>query len=68
MMLPACALTDPLLVRKICKELSVEKDPEKVQDLLSLFRAAIEDDQSELKLKALCLGRRYAFLREKLKH
>lgn len=66
--MPACVFTDPILLRKICQELSIENDPGRLQDLLSLLRAAIEDDQTELKSKALYLGSRYAFLRERLKH
>jgi hypothetical protein len=63
-----CAiLSDPVLLRQICKQLSIEKDPETVQELFSLLRVVLENDQARLRSEYLHLANRYSFLREKLK-
>jgi hypothetical protein len=61
-------LYDPVLLRQICRELSAETDPEKIQDLLSLVRAVVENDQAKLRSESYQLVDRYPFLLEKLKH
>jgi hypothetical protein len=61
-------LYDPMLLRQICRELSVENDPEKVQDLVALLRAVVENDQAKLRSESHHLVDRYPFLRERLKH
>lgn len=58
---------DPELLRQICKEIATEKNSGRLQDLLSLLRAVIEDDQEELRAQLLHLADRYALLNERLK-
>jgi hypothetical protein len=50
---------DPDLVRKLCREIVQESEPEKITDLLSLLHAVIKDDQEEVRLRASFLGRKY---------
>jgi hypothetical protein len=56
---------DAELLRKICKELLAEKDSERLQELLSLLCALVEDDREEVRLKLRQLSGRYPSLREK---
>ena len=58
---------DPKLLRKICAELSAERDSEKVEELLSLLRAIVDDDQEELCLRLHYLAGRFPFLAEELR-
>jgi hypothetical protein len=53
-------LFDPGPVRSICRDLAVETNPERVQDLMSLLQAVIRDDQEEVWLRLLCLAEKYA--------
>ncbi len=50
---------DDDLVRRLCREIVEEKDPEKVADLLSLLQAVIKDDQEEVRVRVLFLVQRY---------
>jgi len=57
-------LHDPELLRQICKELSNERNPERVQELFSLLRSVVEvDNWGELQWRLLDLADRYPFLR-----
>jgi len=49
-----CVFDDDL-VRRLCREIVEEKDPEKVADLLSLLQAVIKDDEEEVRVRALFL-------------
>lgn len=42
---------DADLLRKICKELLTEKDSERLQELLSLLCAPVEDDWEDVRVK-----------------
>jgi len=57
-------LHDPEFLRRVCQELSTQSNPEKVQDLLSLLRAVVDDDHEELQLRLHRMAGRYPFLRE----
>ena len=52
---------DDDLVRRLCREILEEKDPEKTAELLSLLRAVIKDNQDEIRERALFLVRKYGF-------
>ena len=47
------------LVRQLCREISVEKDGQKSQDLISLLQAVIREDQEEMRLRMAFLARQY---------
>lgn len=47
------------LVRQPCREISVEKDPQKSHDLISLLQAVIRDDQEEMRLRMAFLAKKY---------
>ena len=49
------------LVCKICGEVVNEKDPERVQDLISLLQAVIKDDQEDIRIRMAFLAKKYAF-------
>jgi hypothetical protein len=50
---------DPDLVRKLCREILQESDPEKTSVLLDLLHAVIKDDQEEVRLRATFLAKKY---------
>jgi hypothetical protein len=56
-------MIDAELLRAICKELIAEKDREKLQELLSLLCALVDDDQEEVDVKLRELSRRYSSLK-----
>lgn len=56
---------DAELLRKICKELLTEKDSERLQELLSLLCALVEDDWEDVRVKLRQLSERYPSLRKK---
>ena len=39
------------LVRKLCGDILHEKDPVRVQDLISLLQAVIKEDQEEIRIR-----------------
>jgi hypothetical protein len=53
---------DPDLVRKVCRELSPENDPEKIEELVSLLRSIIEGHQVDLSTRLRHLAYQYQFL------
>lgn len=56
-------MIDAELLRAICKELIAEKDREKLQELLSLLCALVDNDQEEIDAKLRELSKRYPFLK-----
>jgi hypothetical protein len=48
------------LVRKLCGDILNEKDPGRVQDLISLLRAVIKEDQEEIRIRMAFLAKKYA--------
>jgi len=56
-------MIDAELLRAICKELIAEKDREKLQELLSLLCALVDDDQEEVDAKLRELSNRYPSLK-----
>ena len=51
---------NPDLVRKLCADILNEKDPGRVQDLISLLRAVIKQDQEEIRIRMVFLAKKYA--------
>jgi hypothetical protein len=51
---------DIQLVRTLCQEITEEKDPPRVEELLRLLQAVIKDDQEEVRLRMSFLTRKYA--------
>jgi hypothetical protein len=51
---------DIQLVRTLCQEITEEKDPPRVEELLHLLQAVIKDDQEEVRLRMSFLTRKYA--------
>ena len=51
---------DVQLVRTLCQEVTEEKDPPRVEELLHLLQAVIKDDQEEVRLRMSFLTREYA--------
>jgi hypothetical protein len=60
-------LYDIVLIRRICRELSIEIDPSKLQDLGWLLQSLIAEDPEEIRVRVSDLAKRYPFLRERLK-
>jgi len=48
------------LVRQLCRDIAKEKDPEKEQDLVSVLRAVIREDQEEIRVRMAFLAKKYA--------
>ena len=48
------------LVRKLCEDVLHEKDPGRVQDLISLLQAVIKEDQEEIRIRMAFLAKKYA--------
>jgi len=48
------------LVRKLCEDILNEKDPGRVQDLISLLQAVIKEDQEEIRIRMVFLAKKYA--------
>jgi hypothetical protein len=48
------------LVRKLCADILNEKDPGRVQDLISLLQAVIKEDQEEIRIRMAFLAKKYA--------
>jgi hypothetical protein len=49
-------------VRWLCREISAEGDPRKVEDLISLLHAVIKDDHEEVRTRMAFLAKKYAGL------
>jgi len=48
------------LLRKLCRDIANEKDSEKEQDLVSVLRAVIKEDQEEIRVRMAFLAKKYA--------
>ena len=48
------------LLRKLCRDIANEKDSEKEQDLVSVLRAVIREDQEEIRVRMAFLAKKYA--------
>lgn len=48
------------LVRRLCIQISESKDPNKIDELLSLIQAILQDDQEELRVRLQFLCEKYA--------
>jgi hypothetical protein len=48
------------LVRKLCGDILNEKEPGRVQDLISLLQAVIKEDQEEIRIRMAFLAKKYA--------
>jgi hypothetical protein len=48
------------LLRQLCRDIANEKDPEKEQDLVSVLRAVIREDQEEIRVRMAFLAKKYA--------
>jgi hypothetical protein len=55
-------LYDTDLVRRLCREIAAEQDPQKTDELVSLLHAMIKDDQDEVRTRLSFLAQRYANL------
>jgi hypothetical protein len=47
------------LVRALCRDIAAEKDPHKVEELISLLQAVVRDDQEEIRLRMTFLAKKY---------
>ena len=50
---------DTDLVWQLCREITGEKDPERVEELLSLLRAVVKEDQEEIRVRMKFLAKKY---------
>jgi hypothetical protein len=57
-------LYDAVLIRRICRDLSAEKDFSKMHELSCLLESLIAEDDSDVRFRVLELGARYPFLRD----
>ena len=48
------------LLRQLCRDIAKEKDSEKEQDLVSVLRAVIREDQEEIRVRMAFLAKKYA--------
>jgi hypothetical protein len=48
------------LLRQLCRDIANEKDSEKEQDLVSVLRAVIKEDQEEIRVRMAFLAKKYA--------
>lgn len=48
------------LVRSLCHDVTVEKDPVKVHELIELLKAVLKDDQEEVRLRMAFIAKRYS--------
>jgi hypothetical protein len=55
-------LYDIDLVRSLCGEIANEKDPHKVEDLISLVQAVVKDNQEEIQVRMALLAKKYAIV------
>ena len=51
---------NPDLVRQLCTDILIERDPHKVEELISLLRAVMRDDQEEVRTRMSFLVKKYA--------
>lgn len=50
---------DTDLVRQLCREIRDEKDSQRVEELISLLRAVVKEDQEEIRIRMKFLAKRY---------
>ena len=50
---------DPDLIRTLCREISVERDPGKTEELLSLLRAVIKEDLEDARARLAYIRQKY---------
>jgi hypothetical protein len=48
------------LLRQLCLDIANEKDPEKEEDLVSVLRAVMREDQEEIRIRMAFLAKKYA--------
>ena len=48
------------LLCDVCRELAVEDDPDKLDQLICLLRAVVKDNQEEIEIRVRFLTRQYA--------
>jgi len=48
------------LLRQLCRDIANERDSEKEQDLVSVLRAVIREDQEEIRVRMAFLAKKYA--------
>jgi len=58
-------MIDTELLRRICRVLILEKDSERLQELLSLLCALVDNDEEEVELKLQELSKRYSSLKRR---
>jgi hypothetical protein len=51
---------DENFIRGLCRDIVVEKDPEKTQALMDLLRAAMHEDREEVRTRIQFLSKKYA--------
>ena len=51
---------NPDFVRKLCTDILAEREPHKVEELISLLRAVMRDDQEEVRTRMSFLVKKYA--------
>jgi hypothetical protein len=56
----AAYVYNPDFVRKLCGDISNEKDAGRVQDLVSLLQAVVKEDQEEIRIRMAFLAKKYA--------
>jgi hypothetical protein len=54
----AVTMYDADLIRKVCAEITKEKDPKKVEELLLLMRSVVADETDEARTRAAILRHR----------
>ena len=47
-------------MRQLCREKTAENDPHRVEELISLLRAVIRDDQEEIRTRMSFLAKKFA--------
>ena len=50
---------DPDLVRTLCREISIEGDPEKTEELLSLLQSVIKEDLEDARARLGYIRQKY---------
>jgi len=51
---------NPDLMRQLCREITAENDPHHTEELISLLRAVIRDDQEEIRTRMSFLAKKFA--------
>ena len=48
------------LVRQLCADIAVERDPTRLDDLIDILRAVVKEDQEEIRIRLSFLAKKYA--------